>query len=144
MHVDTDHVGVLIIERVQLDDGKDRRRVIVGDLGGGAAQRDPQRRAELSLEVVEIVEVVHTINPFSFVNARRRSERTVLAGRPKSDRDVSQREVLVEPQHDDRPLGGAALGRTPHLVHIGLVDRTGDAGRGRAAGRTDGESRSPR
>ena len=34
---------------------------------------------------VEIIHVVHTSDPFNFVNARRRSERTVLAGRPNSD-----------------------------------------------------------
>ncbi len=49
---------------------------------GGAAQGNPQRWAELSLEIVQ---VVHAINLFNVVNARRRSERTVLAGRPNSD-----------------------------------------------------------
>ena len=49
------------------------------------AQGEPQRRAELPLELIEVIELVHTNNPFNFVSARRRSERTVLAERPNSD-----------------------------------------------------------
>src|SRR5688572_6958444 len=59
---------------------------LVRDVRCRATQGQPQRGAELSLQLLEVVvELVHTTNSFNLTSARRRSERTVLAGRPNSD-----------------------------------------------------------
>jgi hypothetical protein len=55
-----------------------------GEPRGVAVQGDPQRRAELSLQIVKIVVVVHRSDSLKVINALRRSDRTVLAGRSNS------------------------------------------------------------
>lgn len=53
-----------------------RRPLVFDDLSRDVAEGQTQRRAEFPLQLVEVLELVHTSDPFSFVNARARPSHT--------------------------------------------------------------------